>query len=561
MRIPVYFTRSRFAPADLAAFAALAALAIVALLTFRDYGLGWDDYAQSRYGTLEYAYYASGLTDLRAFSYYNLYYYGGGFDLAATILGKFLPFGLFETRRLLGAIVGIVGIVLTWRAARRLGGPSAGIAALVLLATCPLYYGHMFINSKDTPLAVAMIFLLLTLMRAFDEYPKPRVSTIAWFGLALGLTVGTRIIGGIAVAFAGIGFLFLLAAEIHAMGFREGVTRGAIFAGRLLLALPLAYVTMGLIWPWSVQEPLNPTRALEYYSHFWEKPWKEIFDGVPILIPDMPRRYLPKLCVLKLPEIFIALSVSGAAGAIAASVRGGATPQRRASLMLVVSAALLPILLAVITKPVLYNGVRHFLFVTPPLAVLGGLAAGYLFERFEARRRALAAGATAVFAALILWTTVDLVRIHPYQYALFNHVAGGMTRASKRYMTDYWGLGLKETAESMLGEIRKEHLTKPAGRKWKVAVCGPAHTAAFELGPDFEMTEETRDADFAMSLGTFYCAQLDAPVLGKAEREGVVFASAYDLRGRHYVTTYAYPPHEKPKSVSTAEHQVTTFWH
>lgn len=554
--------RSRFTLSDRIALAVLAALGAVALFTFKDYGLGWDDYAHSQYGEMLYAYYASGFTDIRAFSFVNLYYYGGGFDIAATVLGKLLPFGLFETRRLLGAAVGIVGIALTWRTARRVGGPQAGLAALVLLASCPLYYGHMFINAKDTPFAVAMIFLLLALIRAFEEYPKPRIPTIALFGLALGLTIGTRVIGGVAAAFVGIGFLFLFVAEWRVLGLRDTVRRAAGFALRLTAALPLAYVVMGLVWPWSVQEPLNPLRAIEYFSHFWEKPWKEVFDGVPILIPDMPRSYLPKLCVLKLPEIFIALAIGGGAGAIVASARKGIAPQRRAILMLLVSAALLPILLAVITKPVLYNGVRHFLFITPPLAVLGGLAAGYLFDRFEARRRAFAAVAAAAFTALILLTTVDLVRIHPYQYALFNHAAGGMARASQRYMTDYWGLGLKETAESMLETIKQEHLHKPRDRKWKVAVCGPAHTAAVELGPDFETTYETRGADFAISLGTFYCAQLDAPVLGEAEREGVVFARAYDLRGRHYVTTYSTPPDDdKPKNLSTAEHQVTTFWH
>jgi hypothetical protein len=46
---------------------------------------------------------------------------------------------------------------------------------------------------------------------------------------------------------------------------------------------------MGLIWPWSVQEFDNPLRAIEYFSNFWEKPWKELYDGVPVLIIDMPR--------------------------------------------------------------------------------------------------------------------------------------------------------------------------------------------------------------------------------------------------------------------------------
>lgn len=561
MRLQNHFARLRSAPSDLVAYAVLCALVVVALLTFQDYGLGWDDYAHSQYGEMLYSYYASGFNDIRAFSFVNLYYYGGGFDIAATVLGKLLPLNLFDTRRLLGAIVGILGMIVVWRTGRRLGGPIAGAVALVLIATDPTYYGHMFINAKDTPFAVAMIFLVFTLVRAFDEYPKPRASTILLFALALGLTIGTRIIGGIAAAFAGIGFLFLIAAEWREMGFRPAIVRALKFSGLLALGLPLSYIVMGLIWPWSVQEFDNPLRAIEYFSHFWEKPWKEMYDGVPTLILDMPRTYLPKLCLLKFPEIFIALSLAGTAGAIVASVRGLVSPQRRAGLMLVVSAALLPVLLAVITKPVLYNGMRHFIFVGPAFAVLGGLAANYLYRRLETHRHAFALSAAAIFVALTGWTAVDFVRIHPYQYALFNHAAGGMQRASQRYMTDYWGLGIKEVANEMIERLDADGVKWPKDRKWRVAVCGPAHTATIELGPHFTTTYEANGADFAISLGTFYCAELDAPILAESEREGVVFARAYDLRGRHYVTTWAYPPSREKKDITTAEHQASTFWH
>lgn len=561
MRPPSHLARLKAAPPDLAAGAVLCALAVVALFTFRDYGLGWDDYAHSQYGEMLYSYYASGLTDLRAFSFVNLYYYGGGFDILATALGKLLPLQMFETRRLLGAVVGILGMAVVWRTGRRLGGPVAGLVALLLIATDPTYYGHMFINAKDTPFAAAMIFLVYSLVRAFDEYPKPRPSTILIFALALGLTIGTRIIGGIAAGFVFIAYIFLFAGEWRQLGFRPALARIAKFSGWLMLGLPLSYAIMGLIWPYSVREFDNPLRALEYFSRFWEVPWKEMYEGVPVLITNMPRSYLPHLALLRFPEIFIALSLAGAAGAIVACLRGLVPPIRRASLMLVVSAALLPILLAVITKPVLYNGIRHFIFIGPAFAVLGGIAAAWLHRRLEVRRHAAAAIAAAVFFALAGWTAADFVRIHPYEYALFNHVAGGMQRASQRYMTDYWGLGIKEVARQMIGRLEAEHLPWPEHRKWRVAVCGPPHTAAIELGPHFTTTYEAKGADFAISLGTFYCAHLDAPVLAEAKREGVVFARAYDLRGRQYVTTWANPPKPLKPDITTAEHKATTFWH
>lgn len=552
--------RVRAAPADMFAFATLVALSVIAGATFLDYGLSWDDYAHSHYGELLYAYYASGFADKRAFAFSNLFYYGGGFDLAASILDRFATSDLFESRRLMGAVVGLLGLIAAWRLARRIGGPVAGASALILLAITPAYYGHMFINAKDAPFAVAMVFLLYVFVRAFDEYPRPKPVTIVLFGVALGLLIGTRIIGGIAIFFAGAALLVYLIAEAKTLGARRAIKRAATLVGRLALGLPVAYVVMAIVWPWAVQSPLNPLKAIAYYSNFWEKPWKELYDGMQIMIPQMPRSYLPKLCVLKFPELLGILALGGIAGSLVAIIRGHGTPAKRASLMLLVAAALLPILLAVLTRPVLYNGVRHFLFVVPPLAVLGGVATAWLYERLrEYRLPAVAAGA-AVFAMLVSITVVDMIRIHPYQYALFNQVAGGVRGAADRYMLDYWALGFKEASETLLEKIREHKLTKPSDRKWKVAVCGPPAVVALELGDDFEATNDAKGADFAVSLGTFYCAELFAPIINEVRRDSVVFARVYDIRRLSFISTYVPVPEESLPKAHTSAQPIHTFW-
>src|SRR5262245_60952346 len=151
--------------ADLLAVSVLIGVAAIAALTFRDYGLGWDDFTHAQYGDLLLKLYGSRFAERRTFGFVNLYMYGGGFDMLAALAAKILPFDLFATRRLVGAAVGLVGLAATWRIGRRLGGPTAGLIALVLLATCPLYYGHMCMNPKDAPYAAAMALLLLALAR------------------------------------------------------------------------------------------------------------------------------------------------------------------------------------------------------------------------------------------------------------------------------------------------------------------------------------------------------------------------------------------------------------
>src|SRR6478609_5756920 len=299
------------------AMLALAVVAIVAGLTFRDYGLGWDDYTHAEYADLLLRLYGSGFKDTGALSFANLYMYGGGFDMAAALLHKVIPLELFETRRLLGALVGVIGLAVTWRLGRRVGGPLAGLAALLLLALCPTYYGHMFMNPKDAPFAVAMVILMLGLVRLAEEYSSPSPRTILIVGLGAGLSIGSRILGGLALVYAVVGFLPLFLEEIQTHSAREALHRFTHVVYVLLPGLILGYLVMGLIWPWSIMEPGNPFEALTYFSHFFEKPWKEMFDGALVSVPDMPWSYLPTLFALQLPEVMLVLMFGAVVGTFA----------------------------------------------------------------------------------------------------------------------------------------------------------------------------------------------------------------------------------------------------
>jgi 4-amino-4-deoxy-L-arabinose transferase-like glycosyltransferase len=523
---------------DLIALAALGVVTLVALLTFRDYGLSWDDYAHAEYGELLLSFYTSGFADKRALSFVNLYYYGGGFDLLAAALGKILPFSIYETRRLLGAAVGILGMFVTWRIGRRIGGPFAGLLALVLLATCPPFYGHMFINPKDSPFATAMAILLLCLVRAFEQYPRPSAGTNVLAGVGFGLSFGSRIMGAFGAIAALAAFVLTFAVESRQSGMRPAAARAGRFILMLIPAVLLAYAAMALVWPWGVINPLNPFRALEYFARFFEEPWQELFAGRLISVPDMPRSYVPTLFALKLPVLFSLLAFLGSAGAIAAAWGRDVAAPRRAVYLVVVLAATLPVAVTIALRPAMYNGIRHFMFVLPPLAVLGGLAANYLLGALRSSR-ALQGIAAALFALGIALPVVAMMRIHPFEYTYFNRLAGGVAGAQHRYMLDYWGLAFKQASQGLLEKLKGE--AKPAGRRWKIAVCGPHRSPQVELGPDFETTWDPRGADFAMMLGVFYCAKLDAPVIVDVERAGVPYARVYDIRGRSFETLLTQP--------------------
>jgi len=528
---------------DDAAIVLLAVVGLVASFTFRDYGLGWDDYTHAEYADLLLRMYGSGFKDTGALSFANLYMYGGGFDMAAALLHKVIPLELFETRRLLGAIVGIIGLAVTWRLGRRVGGPLAGVAALLLLALCPTFYGHMFMNPKDAPFAVAMVILMLGLVRLAEEYPHASPRTILIVGLGAGLSIGSRILGGFAVLYALVGFMPMLIEEVRNLGAREAARRFAHLSYALLPGLIFGYLVMGLIWPWSIIEPGHPFQAVTYFSHFFEKPWKEMFDGAIVSVPDMPWSYLPTLFALQLPEVLLALTIAAIIATILTLPRNDVPARRKTILLMLTLAAILPIAIAMVMRPALYNGIRHFIFVIPPMTVLAGLAFARGMDWLKHNRRSWQPAALAVFTFGLLLPLGEMIRLHPYQYTHFNHIAGTVRGADDRYMLDYWGLAFKQASDGLRERLDERHETPPPGHKWNVAVCGPHRGAQVALGPDFTIGWDSHAADFAMTLGEFYCKGLiSAPIIVEIKRDDVVFARVYDIRGRSISSLLSMPP-------------------
>ena len=214
--------------------------------------------------------------------------------------------------------------------------------------------------------------------------------------------------------------------------------------------------------------------------------------------------------------------------------------RRRAALLLVALAALLPPALAVALRPAMYNGIRHFVFVMPPMAILGGFVAARIADALRGVSFMPIAAGIALALGIVL-PVIEMGRLHPYQYAYFNWLSGGVTRARERYMLDYWGLSFKQASEALLARLVDRRESKPGDRPWRIAVCGPHRSPQVELGPEFETTWDPQGADFAIMLGEFYCRKFDAPLVAEVTRAGVTFARVYDIRGRAYDTLLTLP--------------------
>src|SRR5258708_19903087 len=303
--------------ADHASIAFLVLLSALVVVTVGDYGITWDEEVHSYYGNLVLNYYTSGFHDTEALTWWNLYEYGAAFDALAALLYQVSPFDLYETRHLLNAVVGVVGVIGTWKLARTVAGSRTAFWAALFLALVPTYYGHMFNNPKDVPFAAGMVWATYYLPRLLPLLPPPSLSLALRFGLAVGLTAGVRV-GGLML----MGYLGLAIAAVALWRATEAgsVNRFVVDCARgraraWLPGLLVAYPVMLLAWPWAQQAPLaNPFNALCEFSHH-AYPWKTLFNGDYYCADQTPWSYLPVHILLKTPELFVLLTAAAFAWA------------------------------------------------------------------------------------------------------------------------------------------------------------------------------------------------------------------------------------------------------
>jgi len=237
--------------------------------------------------------------------------------------------------------------------------------------------------------------------------------------VVLGLTISTRQLG----AFAGLLVtLYLLA--------RAG-TKGVF---PILVYWAVACIATDASWPYLWPDPHG--RFVNSVLHAAKFPVKTtLFRGLDVGSDSLPWDYFPTLTGLQLTEPAVLLVLLGC----------GVTIGRLGRRSL--GASQIPILLAWVTVPVAAlvsraipaYGIRHLLFVFPPLFVLAGIGMEFVLARLN--RRWL----QAVLVVLLLAPgIVGIAYMHPYEDAYFNSLVGGVSGAYGEYEVDRWCLSFRE---------------------------------------------------------------------------------------------------------------------
>jgi hypothetical protein len=428
-------------------FFLLAVNIIVGLFIFRNYGFSWDEPLFYDYGNaLGYAYspseWFSGHFDVDNS-------YGASGDDHKTRGPAYLllarePVYLLEALgldqasawHLVNFLFFQLGVYLLYRLSTRWMKPYAALAASVLFSGQPLLWGHAFINPKDPPF---LTFFLASVCLGFEMVERlaednKKLSTIIFPAVLLGITISIRVLGPLAGLLVFIYFVFIILQNKNLHG---SMTPWLAFFAYGIMAV----LTMFLTWPFLWESPI--VRFFEVFRLMSDNPTNLsiLFGGQIYRAGELPRRYLPFMLATTLTEPVWFLFTFGVLAGYWKLIKQNfaITNKNMMSLTLILLWFILLVGYVLVRKPAMYDGIRHFLFIVPPIFIFTGFAFEFLMERIQPSWLY----ASMVFL-ILLPGILGIAQLHPYQYTYYNSFVGGTRNAFRNYETDYWLTCYKE---------------------------------------------------------------------------------------------------------------------
>ncbi|MBI3153010.1 MAG: hypothetical protein HYZ21_12805 [Chloroflexi bacterium] len=526
----------------------------IGLITFRSYGLSWDeplfyDYADAlRYAyspkewfsgnfNLENAYGSSGTDHANRGPAYII--------IARPIVSLAESAGLDNASawHLVNFLTFQLGVYLFYRFASKWMNQTSALAASTFFAWQPLLWGHAFINPKDIPFLVFFIGSMCFGFEMVDELaqrkmlkppssaasPPPRAN---YSNRLLASTLLAAFFLGIATSIRVLGPLAAILTGLYALNQWKKIKPGELikhFAIYGVFTLLVAFIA----WPYLWTNPLQ--KFFEVFGFMSDNPTQltVLFNSAQYRADELPRRYLPLLLGYTLTEPIWLLFALGLIVGFWKSDN-----QKRITLTLIVLWFFIPAAYVILRQPPMYDGFRHFLFILPPVFIFSG----FVFESFVGQAFSLIPSRAMEFGGLQTrptnardWGKIALVifilafgvipsfQLHPYQYAYYNTFAGNVSGAFRKYETEYWLTCYREAVVRLNEEA-------PAGTQ--LFVRREPYIAAYYASPNITIRDfRTEEKD--MQPGDFYLVNTrsnedlkflrDQPAIIKVSRQGANF--------------------------------------
>jgi hypothetical protein len=421
-------------------------LLAVGIGVYRDFGISWDEPFQREYGRAVYDYISSG--DLRMFEGPNKYY-GPVFEVTLVAIERILGLedsrDIYMMRHLATFLVFFCGSFFFYKLCTHLFGSwRTGLLGSLFLVLSPRIFAHGFCNSKDLPVLSLFVVSMYTLVIYLDKKTILRGLVHA---LACALLVDIRLVGTLVPAFT-LGFTIF---DLTRAGMGPQHRRRAI-SSLIVYLVTLAALVL-VFWPTLWEGPVY--HFMKAFEEMRRYPYENtlLYLGRYTWASNLPWHYTSVWMLISTPVVFIGLFAVGCVASLRSLLsRRGGLPVIRRNVLLLLLWFFFPLIYLPLSGAVVFDGLRHTLFLYPALLAISLVGLKALFDTVKRRFRPSAfKGLCVVLTAAVVLNLAAvfsfMVRSHPYEIVYFNEIIGGVRGAKDRFELDYWGLSYKEALE------------------------------------------------------------------------------------------------------------------
>lgn len=336
---------------------------------------------------------------------------------------------------------------------------SYSVLSVAALLTVPRFFGHLPANPKDGPFAVwfFITFVFIYVFARLKLRNKKRIIALLFLGLLFGVAQSLRVIG-FSLYLVYFSTIFIFQRPL------KDVLREMAF----IFVTSVSF--MFLTWPGLSHEPINNFFMLFTNAQGFEA-WNNtiLFGGEFLTKESRPLEYLPVWFLITTPiYILVLLPLS----------LNKFKENKLISLAWV--AVLTNFLLYMFLNPVVYNGLRHFLYLLPLLLLIVLVFSFSVYSKSFISKAPLFVVLACSFALAF-----REYKLHPYQYIYFNSFVGGVSGAATNYELDYWGVSYSEAAKWLHEQPYS-----------KIYACNLSYAMQYYSHGKFEMISSSQEADY-----------------------------------------------------------------
>ncbi len=317
----------------------------------------------------------------------------------------------------------LVSLIFYWTS--KVYGKLAAIVSTLSLALYPLFWSEMhFNNEKDVPETVFWSFMLFCLWKGLT---KKKYKWVLLSGIFFGLAIGTKF-NILFIPFAIIPWVLIyLIKEKRLKNIKENTKLILSGLASIFIGITIFFGSWPYLWP----DPINRVgQVFAFYRRLGlgSNPDKNFFG--PFGTTTYPIQWI----IYTTPLIILFLSI---VGIFVALLRFRKEKDKISLLFLLWF--LVPIARVTWNGASVYGGIRQIMEYIPAMAILAGLGAKYIFEKFKNLKIKLVFLIILFFSFSLL--LFKLHEIHPNENEYFNSLIGGLNGAQKKDFP-FWGFTL-----------------------------------------------------------------------------------------------------------------------